>query len=100
MAYAPLVRWAYAISIGDAINEAESLSVCIQPGFRQGGLKQFHRIARRIVHENLPAAGSSDDVVPKMHASLPQSVDERLQIIDFDGEPVPSAWFLHLAVGH
>src|SRR6185437_7364101 len=64
------------------------------------GLKELHRVARRIVEQNLIAANAVDDLVPKVDALLLEAIDHRRQVVDFDLEAVPSARCGARTVGH
>ena len=55
------------------------------------GLEQLDRVAVRVVEEDLLAAGPADDVVAERGAGVAEAVDERVEVVDLDDEPVPAA---------
>ncbi len=68
------------------------LAAILAPSFLYR-LEELDGVARRILQENLQAAKAGNDVIAKVGARLPERGDNRIQIIHFELNPVPSSGF-------
>lgn len=65
-----------------------------------GQLKELHRIAGRIVNDDLLAADPGHDVVPEVDVGRTKLLDQGLQIGDLNRESIPPARSLMRSIGH
>ena len=63
-------------------------------------LKQFNRVARWVIEENLRAAGARYDVVAEVDPGRTESLDFRGKVIDDEVNPVPTTRGGLAAIGH
>src|SRR5438132_2326740 len=63
-------------------------------------LKQLHNVAGRVLDENLRASRAPHDLVSERGSGILESLNTRLDIIDFDHEPIPAARFRLRPVRH
>src|SRR5215470_386397 len=71
-----------------------------EPGLTDGRLEQFHRVARRVLDQDLLAAYAGDDLVAEGRAAGPQVLHGGRQVGHLDRKPVPAARLRHPAIGH
>src|SRR5689334_6794232 len=71
-----------------------------QPGLGPGRLEQLHRVAGRVLQQDLLAAHAGDDLVAETGTVLPQLRHRGRQIGDLDREAVPAAGLGQAAVRH
>src|SRR5688500_15119534 len=64
------------------------------------GLEQLDRVARRVVEQDLAAAGATDDVVANPEAGGPEPVDLGVDIGHDEVDAVPAPWLRCTPVGH
>src|SRR5919109_287512 len=65
-----------------------------------GGLEELDRVARGVVEQDLPAAGTGDDVVAEGQAGGAQALDLRRAVVDDEVDAVPASGLRRAAVGH
>src|SRR5262245_32262975 len=63
-------------------------------------LEQLHHVPRRVLAENLLAAGTRDDLVAERDASRAQVGDGLRDIAHLDDEAIPAAGFRLAAIRH
>src|SRR5258706_8784864 len=56
----------------------------LQPGFRRGGIEEFHGIAGRIFHQHLLSTRPGDDLVAEPSAPGAQPIDSPGHVADLD----------------
>jgi hypothetical protein len=64
------------------------------------GLEQFHRIAGRVLEQDLPATRSGDDVVSKLDTGSPQGFDIAVKVAASHNDPIPAPRLRSAAIGH
>src|SRR5256884_6028736 len=73
---------------------------CASPRAARGRLEEFDRVARRILEQDLRAAGARHGIVPKPHAGGAEPCDLRGEISDDEMDAIPAARSRPPAVGH
>src|SRR5262249_62098578 len=62
-------------------------------------LEQLHRIARRILEQDLPAADAGDDLVAELRPVAAQCAHRVVEVRDFARKPMPAPGLLAAPVG-
>src|SRR5947209_941681 len=85
---------------GDGEGSAVSSISTAEASLGPDRLEELNGIAAWVLNQDRLAAGAGDDLVAEPDSGLPQLVDGRAEIGDFEGEPIPAARLGFAAVWH